>query len=222
MRTIRRTAAFKRDQPALLTTVMVCAALSGRQGRNGAPRDAGTSGKRRDARCRPETAALRVAPRRPPAASQASTVIPDTLFGPLLTDRAPERDAGRDRGEKCGQETREERPLRQDPGPGGQERRSRSGSRSAPPATSSRSRVDRAVEGPSRLPRSARSGLDLSQARYRPSRPRTSGLPQRARSLTGAVFGRNESSRGGAGIGVSEQGVDSEEGEAVRHRGSLL
>ena len=46
---------------------MVCAALSGRQGRNGAQRDVGSSGKRRDARCRPEGAALRVAPRRPPA-----------------------------------------------------------------------------------------------------------------------------------------------------------
>ena len=64
-------------------------------------RDAGTSGKRRDARCRAESAALRVAPRRPPAASRASTVFPDTLFGPLLADRTV-RDAGRDRGEKCG------------------------------------------------------------------------------------------------------------------------
>ena len=80
--------------------VMVCAALSGRQSRNGAQRDAGTSGKRRDARCRPESAALRVAPRRPPAASRASTVFPDTLFGPLLADRTPGRDAGRDHGEK--------------------------------------------------------------------------------------------------------------------------
>ena len=57
---------------------MVCAA-SGRQGRKGAQRDAGTSGKRLDAHCRPESAALRVAPRRPPTASRASTVFPDTL-----------------------------------------------------------------------------------------------------------------------------------------------
>ena len=62
----------------------------------------GASGKRRDARCQPDSVALRVAPRRPPAASRASTVFPDTLFGPLLADRTPGRDAGRDRGEKCG------------------------------------------------------------------------------------------------------------------------
>ena len=81
---------------------MVCAVVSGRQGRSGAQRDAGTSVKRRDAHCRPESAALRVAPRRPPAASRASTVVPATLFGPLLADRTPGRDAGRDRGENCG------------------------------------------------------------------------------------------------------------------------
>ena len=62
----------------------------------------GASGKRLDAPCRPDSAALRVAPRRPPAASRASTVFPDTLFGPLLADRTPGRDAGRDPGEKCG------------------------------------------------------------------------------------------------------------------------
>ena len=62
----------------------------------------GASGKRCDAHCRPESAALRVAPRRPPAASRASTVVPATLFGPLLADRTPGRDAGRDRGEKSG------------------------------------------------------------------------------------------------------------------------
>ena len=33
---------------------------------------------------------------------RASTVFPDTLFGPLLADRTPERDAGRDLDEKCG------------------------------------------------------------------------------------------------------------------------
>ena len=60
----------------------------------------GASGKRIDAACRPESVALRVAPRRPPAASRASTVFPDTLFGPLLADRTPGHDAGRDPGEK--------------------------------------------------------------------------------------------------------------------------
>ena len=78
----------------------------GRQSRNGAKRDAGTSGERRDARCRPDSVALRVAPRRPPAASRASTVFPDTLFGPLLADRTHGRDAGRDPGEKCGPDRR--------------------------------------------------------------------------------------------------------------------
>ena len=39
---------------------------------------------------------------RPPATSRASTVVPATLFGPLLADRTPGRDAGRDRGEKSG------------------------------------------------------------------------------------------------------------------------
>ena len=62
----------------------------------------GASGKRLDAPYRPDSAALRVAPRRPPAASRASTVVPATLFGPLLADRTPGRDAGRDRGEKSG------------------------------------------------------------------------------------------------------------------------
>ena len=71
----------------------------------------GASGKRLDAPCRPDSAALRVAPRRPPAScaprasratSRASTVVPATLFGPLLADRTPGRDAGRDRGEKSG------------------------------------------------------------------------------------------------------------------------
>ena len=33
---------------------------------------------------------------------RASTVVPATLFGPLLADRTPGRDAGRDRGENCG------------------------------------------------------------------------------------------------------------------------
>ena len=81
---------------------MVCAALPSRQSRSGAQRDAGTSGKRRDARCRLDSTALRVAPGRPPASSRASTVFPDTLFGPLLADRTPGRDAGRGLGEKGG------------------------------------------------------------------------------------------------------------------------
>ena len=62
----------------------------------------GASGKRLDAPCRPDSTALRVAPRRPPATSRASTVGGATLFGPLLADRAPERDAGRDLGEESG------------------------------------------------------------------------------------------------------------------------
>ena len=70
--------------------------------RVGKARSAGASGKRLDARCRPESAALRVAPRRPPAASRTSTVVPATLFGSLLADRTPGRDADRDHGEKSG------------------------------------------------------------------------------------------------------------------------
>ena len=67
-------------------------------------RDAVTSGKRLDARCRPESAALRVAPRRPPASSRPSTVGAATLFGPLLADRPPGRDAGRNLEGKYGLE----------------------------------------------------------------------------------------------------------------------
>ena len=48
----------------------------------------------------------RLAPRRPPAASRASTVGTATLFGPLLADRTPGRDADRDHGEKSGLSTR--------------------------------------------------------------------------------------------------------------------
>jgi len=47
-------------------------------------------------------AAPRVAVRRPPAASLASTVASATLFGPLLAVRLPDHDAGRSGGEKCG------------------------------------------------------------------------------------------------------------------------
>ena len=101
--------------PAFLTRVTACAALSGRQGRRGAQRDAGTSGKRLDAPCRPDSVALRVAPRRPPATSRASTVFPDTLFGPLLADRTPGRDAGRDPGEKCGLASRRKIERRRQP-----------------------------------------------------------------------------------------------------------
>ena len=49
----------------------------------------GVSGKRLDAPCQPDSAALRVAPRRPPAASRASSVGIATLFGPLLAERTP-------------------------------------------------------------------------------------------------------------------------------------
>ena len=72
----------------------------------------GASGKRLDAPCRPDSTALRVAPRRPPAASRASTVGSATLFGPLLADRTPGRDAGRDLGEESGQRGRKNRPVR--------------------------------------------------------------------------------------------------------------
>ena len=79
------------------------------------PARRGASGKRRDARCRPDSAALRVAPRRPPAASRGSTVFPDTLFGPLLADRTPGCDAGRDLGEKCGLDRDVSRPMQDAP-----------------------------------------------------------------------------------------------------------
>ncbi len=71
----------------------------------------GTSGKRLDAPCRPDSAALRVATGRPPAASRASTVVPATLFGPLLADRTSGRDAGRDCGEKSGLTARRLQPV---------------------------------------------------------------------------------------------------------------
>ncbi len=59
-------------------------------------------GKRLDAPCRRDRAALRVAPRRLPAASRASTVALATLFGPLLAGRPPGRDADRGICENCG------------------------------------------------------------------------------------------------------------------------
>ncbi len=62
----------------------------------------GASGKRLDAPCRRDGAALRVAPRRPPTASRASTVASATLFDPLLAGRPPGRDADRGGCEKCG------------------------------------------------------------------------------------------------------------------------
>ena len=98
-RTSHRTLKLAR-QSSTPPRVMACAALSGRQGRRGARRDAGTSGKRLDAPCRPDSAARRVAPGRPPAASRASTVGTATLFGPLLAGRTPGRDASRDSGVK--------------------------------------------------------------------------------------------------------------------------
>ena len=53
---------------------------AGREGKRAAR--CGASGMRLDAPCRPDSAALRVAPRHPPAASRASTVGTATLFGP--------------------------------------------------------------------------------------------------------------------------------------------
>ena len=82
-----------------------CHGLRGAVGQAGKERRAercGASGKRLDAPCQPDSAALRVAPRRPTATSRASTVGSATLFGPLLADRAPGRDAGRDTGENSG------------------------------------------------------------------------------------------------------------------------
>ncbi len=61
----------------------------GRQARKSARRDACASGKRFDAACRPRSAALRVAPPAPPAASKTLTVAQATLGGLLLADRTP-------------------------------------------------------------------------------------------------------------------------------------
>jgi len=61
----------------------------GRQARKSARRDAVASGKRFDAACRPISAALRVAPGGPPAASKAVTVAQATLCGLVLADRTP-------------------------------------------------------------------------------------------------------------------------------------
>ncbi len=60
------------------------------------------SSKRLDAPCRWDSTALRVASRRPAAASRASTVASATLLGPLLAGRPPGRDADRGGYEKCG------------------------------------------------------------------------------------------------------------------------
>ena len=78
------------------------APFSGREGRRGAQCDVGhrTSASTHPVGWRAPPFGSR--PRRPPTALRASTVFPDTLFGPLLADRTPGRDAGRDRGEKCG------------------------------------------------------------------------------------------------------------------------
>ncbi len=61
----------------------------GRQARKSARRDACASGKRFDAACRPRSAALRVAPGGPPAASKAVRVAQATRGGLLLADRRP-------------------------------------------------------------------------------------------------------------------------------------
>jgi hypothetical protein len=61
----------------------------GRQARKSVRRDACASGKRFDAACRPRSAALRVAPGGPPAASKTLTVAQATLRGLLLADRRP-------------------------------------------------------------------------------------------------------------------------------------
>ena len=61
----------------------------GRQARKSVQRDAIASGKRFDAACRPRSAALRVAPDGPPAASKTLTVARATLGGLLLADRRP-------------------------------------------------------------------------------------------------------------------------------------
>ena len=60
---------LRRSVTYLPCTVIQCtfslAVQTGRQSRRDAQRDAGTSGKRFDARCRPDSAALRVAPQAP-------------------------------------------------------------------------------------------------------------------------------------------------------------
>ncbi len=61
----------------------------GRQARKSVRRDACASGKRFDAACRPRSAALRVAPGGPPAASKALRVAQATLGGFLLAARRP-------------------------------------------------------------------------------------------------------------------------------------
>ncbi len=61
-------------EPGVLTKDSGGTAAGGRQTRRSAQRDAGPSGKRFDAGCRPLAAALRVVPGGPPASSKASTV----------------------------------------------------------------------------------------------------------------------------------------------------
>ncbi len=60
-----------------------------RQARKSGQRDAFASGKRFDAACRTISAALRVVPAGPPAASKALTVAKATLGGLLLAARNP-------------------------------------------------------------------------------------------------------------------------------------
>ncbi len=61
----------------------------GRQVRKSARRDAFASGKRFDAACHPISAALRVAPGGPPAASKALTVAHAKLRGLIQAARDP-------------------------------------------------------------------------------------------------------------------------------------
>ena len=88
---------------------MVCAMLSGRESSRCCPAE-----RVRDAVRPRELGKARKRAARPRARERtmwASTVVPATLFDPLLADRTPgrivrsarvPRDAGRDRGEKCG------------------------------------------------------------------------------------------------------------------------
>ncbi len=76
-------------QPGLPAMDRCVTADIGRQARKSARRDAFASGKRFDAACRPISAALRVAPAGPPAASKALTVAKATLRSLLLADRTP-------------------------------------------------------------------------------------------------------------------------------------
>ena len=81
---------------------MACAALSGRQGRRAAQFDMVYRASGSTPPVGPTAPPSGSRPGAPSASSRASTVGAATLFGPLLAERAPGRDAGRDPGEKCG------------------------------------------------------------------------------------------------------------------------